>query len=159
MMLELRDAFGARKKPKRLGRGHSSGLGKTSGRGHKGQKARSGVSIKGFEGGQMPFYRRVPKRVGFKSYKLAYTPLDLKRLEAMCVRGALDASEPLTFEKLLGLGLADKRRKVKLLGSVALSVALSIEVHAASKAALAAVEASKGSVTIITAPAIEEAAS
>lgn len=156
MMDLLRDNIGARKKARRVGRGHSSGWGKTSGRGHKGQKARSGCSIKGFEGGQMPFYRRVPKRIGFNGYKPAYTALDLKRLESLLFRELIDDSKPLSYEVLLNLGLADKRKKVKLLGNTPLSKPITIEVHAASKSALEAIDKSKGTVTIISSPQSEE---
>jgi len=149
MMEFLCDNPGARKKAKRLGRGHSSGWGKTSGRGHKGQKARSGVSIKGFEGGQMPFYRRIPKRIGFNGHKPDYTALDLKRLESLIFRGLVDCSKTITFETLLSLGLADKRKKVKLLGNMQPSKPIAIEVHAVSEAARAAIDKAKGSIVVI----------
>ena len=149
MMDMLCDNPGAKKKARRVGRGHSSGWGKTSGRGHKGQKARSGCAMKGFEGGQMPFYRRVPKRVGFKGYKPAFTPVDLKRIESLLFRSVIAADTCLNYEALLALGLADKRKKIKLLGNTPLSQPLTIEVHAASQAALSAVEKSKGTVKII----------
>ena len=156
MMEMLVDNPGAKKKARRVGRGHSSGWGKTSGRGHKGQKSRSGSAIKGFEGGQMPFYRRVPKRVGFKSYKPDYTPVDLKRIESLLFRSIISADECLNYEALLALGLADKRKKIKLLGNTPLSQPLNIEVHAASKAAILAVEKSQGTVKIITSQALTE---
>lgn len=152
----LCDNPGAKKKARRVGRGHSSGWGKTSGRGHKGQKSRSGCAMKGFEGGQMPFYRRVPKRVGFKGYKPAYTPVDLKRIESLLFRSVISPDQSLNYEALLALGLADKRKKVKLLGNAPLSKPLNIEVHAASKAAISAVEKAKGSVKIIEPKSLTE---
>ncbi|MCY4414153.1 MAG: 50S ribosomal protein L15 [Alphaproteobacteria bacterium] len=149
MDLLLRDNLGAKTKARRVGRGHSSGWGKTSGSGHKGQKARSGVAIKGFEGGQMPFYRRVPKRNGFTSHKADYTALDLKRIDSLIFKGLIDVAQPLTYNVMLAMGLADKRKKVKLLGNVTLSQPLTIEVHAASRAAQEAMKNAKGTLQII----------
>ncbi len=151
----LRDNPGARQKARRVGRGHSSGWGKTSGKGHKGQKARSGVSIKGYEGGQMPFYRRLPKSLGFNSHRPDFTPVDLKRIESLIFHGKIDPKEPLTYEKMLAIGLADKTKKVKILGNMKLSSALTIEGHAISKAAQEALSASKGAFVSLAASSEE----
>ena len=92
---ELRDNPGARPKSKRLGRGIGSGKGKTSGKGVKGQKARTGVSLNGFEGGQMPIYRRLPKRGFFNLFRKEYSPVNLRTLEAAIAAGKLDAGQPI----------------------------------------------------------------
>src|SRR5271166_3541072 len=102
---ELRDNPGARRKSKRLGRGIGSGKGKTSGKGVKGQKARTGVSLNGFEGGQMPIYRRLPKRGFVNLFRKEYAPLNLGRLEAAIAAGKLDASQPITEDTLRSAGL------------------------------------------------------
>src|SRR6201985_3737823 len=91
---ELRDNAGARQTSKRLGRGIGSGKGKTSGKGVKGQKARTGVSLSGFEGGQMPIYRRLPKRGFWNPFRKEYSPLNLRSLEAAIASGRLDAGQP-----------------------------------------------------------------
>src|SRR5579862_5819775 len=97
---EIRDNPGARRGKKRLGRGIGSGLGKTSGRGVKGQKARTGVRLKGFEGGQMPLHRRLPKR-GFKNpFRKEFQVINVGRLQAAIEAGRLDAAQPITVEVL-----------------------------------------------------------
>src|SRR5450756_575547 len=104
---ELRDNPGARLKFKRLGRGIGSGKGKTSGKGVKGQKAREGVSLNGFEGGQLPIYRRLPKR-GFKNlFRKTYAPLNLGTLEKAIEAGKIDASLPITEAMLIAAGLGN----------------------------------------------------
>src|SRR5580693_7898763 len=101
---ELRDNPGSRLKSKRLGRGIGSGKGKTSGKGVKGQKAREGVAINGFEGGQMPIYRRLPKR-GFNNiFRKEYAPVNLGVLEAAIVAGRIDAGAPITEATLAAAG-------------------------------------------------------
>ncbi len=106
---ELRDNPGARHKSKRLGRGIGSGKGKTSGKGVKGQKARTGVSLNGFEGGQMPIYRRLPKR-GFKNlFRKEYAPVNLGVLEAAIAAGRIDATQPITEESLRAAGTRARR--------------------------------------------------
>ena len=115
---ELRDNPGARKNRKRIGRGIGSGTGKTSGSGHKGAKARSGVSINGFEGGQMPLHRRLPKR-GFKNpFRKDYNEVSLGRLQAAVDAKALDASAPVTAEAMQAAGLIRRLRDgVRVLGT------------------------------------------
>src|SRR6266568_395548 len=102
---ELRDNPGARLKSKRLGRGIGSGKGKTSGKGVKGQKAREGVSLNGFEGGQLPIYRRLPKR-GFKNlFRKEYAPVNLGTLAKAIASGRIDAAQPITEATLVSAGL------------------------------------------------------
>src|SRR5947209_9258380 len=102
---ELRDNSGARLKSKRLGRGIGSGKGKTAGKGVKGQKARTGVALNGFEGGQMPIYRRLPKRGFVNIFRKEYAPVNLGVLEAALASGRLDASQPISEETLRAAGL------------------------------------------------------
>ena len=97
---ELRDNPGARPKSKRLGRGIGSGKGKTSGKGVKGQKARAGVSLNGFEGGQMPIYRRLPKRGFWNPFRKEYAPVNIGALDAAIAAGRLDASQPIDEDTL-----------------------------------------------------------
>ncbi|MBN8902486.1 MAG: 50S ribosomal protein L15, partial [Rhodospirillales bacterium] len=104
---ELRDNAGARLKSKRLGRGIGSGKGKTSGKGVKGQKAREGVSLNGFEGGQLPIYRRLPKRGFHNLFRKEYAPVNLGTLDAAIASGKLDGSQPITEAMLVAAGLAD----------------------------------------------------
>lgn len=155
---ELRDNPGARKKSKRLGRGIGSGLGKTAGRGVKGQRARSGVAIKGFEGGQMPIHMRLPKR-GFNSMAPRdYVEVNLGRLQAAVDAGRLDAAKPVDAKALQAAGLARRiHGGVRLLGNGVLKAKLKIEVRGASKSAIAAVEKAGGSVTLLS-PAAGESA-
>lgn len=156
---EIRDNEGARKGRKRLGRGIGSGLGKTSGRGHKGQGARTGVAIKGFEGGQMPLERRIPKR-GFKSRsRLEYQVVNLGRLQAAIDDGKLDAKKDIDAAALAAAGLVRSAGdKVSLLAKGELTAKVKLAVDRASKTALAAVEKAGGSVTLpeASAPAASE---
>lgn len=156
---EIRDNEGARKGRKRLGRGIGSGLGKTSGRGHKGQGARTGVAIKGFEGGQMPLERRVPKR-GFKSlFRVEYQVVNLGRLQAAIDAGKLDAKKEIDAAALAAAGLVrDGADKVSLLAKGELTAKVKLAVDRTSKAALAAVEKAGGSVKLpeASAPAASE---
>ncbi len=146
---ELSDAPGARKARARVGRGIASGRGKTAGRGHKGQKSRSGVAIKGFEGGQMPIHRRLPKR-GFKNpRRKRLVAVNLGRLQQAVDAGRLDPKQAVTIDALSGAGVLKKARDgVRLLAKGELKSKLTIEVSGASKAALAAVEAVGGVVRI-----------
>ncbi len=146
---ELFDKPGARQSGKRVGRGIGSGKGKTCGRGSKGQKSRSGVALKGFEGGQMPLHRRLPKR-GFKNRnRKEYQPINLDRLQTAIDKGRLDASKPLTRAEFCAAGLARKRGDaLRLLARGELKSAVTIEVASASKAALAAVEKVGGKVVL-----------
>ena len=147
---QLQDNAGARKSRTRVGRGIGSGKGKTAGRGHKGQKSRSGVAIKGFEGGQMPFYRRVPKR-GFNNiFRMDKAVVNLGRLQVAIDAGKLDASKPVTFVELAQAGLVRTSDvAVRLLGNGELSAKLDITVNGASKSAVQAVEKMGGSVTVV----------
>ena len=146
---ELSDRPGATKARKRLGRGVGSGLGKTSGRGIKGQKARSGVAIKGFEGGQMPLHRRLPKR-GFNNiFGKDFNELNLGKIQAAVDSGRLDGKKPITVEALKEAGLIRRAKDgVRLLGSGELKAKLSFEITGASQSAIKAVEAQGGSVTL-----------
>ena len=146
---ELRDNPGSRLKSKRLGRGIGSGKGKTAGKGVKGQKAREGVALNGFEGGQLPIYRRLPKR-GFKNiFRKEYAPVNLRALEAALESGRIDAGQPITEATLRAAGLVrgGKVDGVRLLASGALTRAVTITVAGASLAAIAAVEKAGGTVT------------
>ena len=154
---ELSDNPGARRTAKRVGRGIGSGKGKTSGRGVKGQKSRSGVAIDGFEGGQMPLYRRLPKR-GFNNHRFRarYQEVTLGRLQTAVEAGRLNPSEPVDAAALVASGVVRRARDgIRLLAGGALRTGLDIRVAGASKAAVAAVEAAGGSVTVLNAPASE----
>jgi large subunit ribosomal protein L15 len=145
---ELKDRDGATTARKRLGRGVGSGLGKTSGRGVKGQKARSGVAIKGFEGGQMPLHRRLPKR-GFNNiFARKYNEINLGRIQAAVDDGKLDGNKPITVAALKDAGLIRRAKDgVRLLGHGEIKSKLAFEVTGASESAVKAVEAAGGSVT------------
>ena len=146
----ISDNPGATKNRKRVGRCIGSGTGKTSGSGHKGQKARSGVSINGFEGGQMPIHRRLPKRGFTNIFRKRYVEVNLGRLQTAIDAGKLDASKPVDSAALLGAGVISKPRDgVRILAKGDLTTK-KIEIHAAgaSKAAIAAVEASGGKIVI-----------
>ena len=133
---ELRDNPGARKERKRIGRGIGSGTGKTSGKGHKGQKARSGVAIKGFEGGQMPIYRRLPKR-GFKNiFRNDYAEVNLGRLQKAIDEGKVDAGKPIDSKALLAAGVIRRELSgVRLLGNGELKAKVDLHVAHATKSA------------------------
>ena len=155
---ELRDNEGARPKFKRVGRGIGSGKGKTSGRGVKGQKARTGVSLNGFEGGQLPLYRRLPKR-GFKNiFRIEYAVINVGTIEKALESGALPAGETVDEAALVKAGLVriGKKAGVRLLAKGAISRPVTISVAGASAAAIEAVQAAGGSVTVREA-ATEEA--
>ena len=151
----VKDNPGATKNAKRVGRGIGSGTGKTSGSGHKGQKARSGVSINGFEGGQMPIHRRLPKR-GFNNvFRKNYVEVNLGRLQAAIDSGKLDAGKPVDTAVLLAAGVISKPRDgVRILAKGVLT-AKKVEIHAvgASKAAVAAVEKAGGKIVVPAAAA------
>ena len=154
---ELSDNPGARKPRTRVGRGIGTGKGKTSGRGMKGQKSRSGVAIKGFEGGQMPLYRRLPKR-GFKNlFRKHFEIVNLDSLQAAVEAGKLDAKKPVDRAALNTHGLVrDNGNGVRLLARGELKAGLTIHVAGASKAAVAAVEKAGGKVVIAEAKAPKE---
>ncbi len=146
---ELQDRAGARQARKRVGRGMGSGRGKTATRGHKGQKSRSGVAIKGYEGGQMPIHMRLPKR-GFKNiFGKRYAVVNLGRVQAAIDAKRLDAKKPITIAVLGAAGLIGKVRDgVRLLAKGELKDKASFEVTGASAAAVAAVEKLGGSVKL-----------
>jgi large subunit ribosomal protein L15 len=147
---EIRDNEGARKSRTRVGRGEGSGKGKTGGRGQKGQKSRSGVSLVGFEGGQMPIYRRLPKRGFINPTQRHFAVINIGRLQKAVDAGKLDAGKPVTIAVLREAGLIGKPLDgVRLLAKGALSAKLTIEVTGASSAAVAAVEAAGGSVALL----------
>ena len=151
---ELRDNAGARPKFKRIGRGIGSGKGKTGGRGVKGQKARTGVSIKGFEGGQMPLHRRLPKRGFNKPNAIELNEVNIGRIQQAVEAGKLDQGAPITVESLVAAGVVSKPRDgVKILGVGELTAKLSFQVAGASKSAVAAIEKAGGSVTLLGAVA------
>ncbi len=153
---ELRDNPGAMKPKKRLGRGIGSGKGKTSGRGHKGQKSRSGVAIKGFEGGQMPLHRRVPKR-GFNNiFRKKFQEVSVGRLQEAIDAGKLDAGSKITTVEMVAVGLFKKAKDgVRLLANGEIKTKVNVEVAGATKNAISAIEKAGGSVTVI-APKTED---
>jgi large subunit ribosomal protein L15 len=151
---ELSDRPGARKKRHRIGRGIGSGSGKTGGRGGKGQTARSGVRIKGFEGGQMPLHRRLPKR-GFKNspFALDLNEINLDRIQGAIDAGKLDAGATVDAAALVKAGVLRRERDgVRLLGRGEIKAKVAFSVWGASKSAVAAVEKAGGSVTVLAPP-------
>ncbi|HZH53023.1 MAG TPA: 50S ribosomal protein L15 [Microvirga sp.] len=147
---EIRDNEGATKNRMRVGRGIGSGKGKTGGRGVKGQKSRTGVSIKGFEGGQMPLHRRLPKRGFNKPNAIELNEVNLGRIQQAVEAGKLDANAPVTNEALFAAGVVSKPRDgVKILGVGELKAKLSFQVAGASKSAVEAIEKAGGSVTLL----------
>jgi large subunit ribosomal protein L15 len=156
---EIRDNEGAAKTRKRVGRGIGSGKGKTAGRGVKGQKARSGVAVNGFEGGQMPLYRRLPKR-GFSNAMFAgdYNTVSLGRVQIAVDAGKLDAKAPVTVEALVAARVLRRAKDgVRLLSDGDIKAKLAFEVAHASKAALEKVEKAGGTVKILAFAADEKA--
>src|SRR6201986_5685520 len=153
---EIKDNDGAHKRRMRVGRGIGSGKGKTAGRGGKGQTARAGVRIKGFEGGQMPLHRRLPKR-GFNNiFRVEYAEINLDRLQDAIDAKVLDAKDTINAESLVKARVIRRSKAgVRLLGRGELKAKINIEVHGASKSAIEAVEKAGGSVKIL-APAKEE---
>jgi large subunit ribosomal protein L15 len=150
---ELADNPGARKPRKRIGRGIGSGTGKTSGRGHKGQKSRSGVSLLGFEGGQMPLSRRLPKR-GFKNiFRKDYHAVNLGRLQVAIDAGKLDATQPITEQAMRAAGIVKNLGDgIRILAKGELKSNINIEATGASKAAVTAVEKAGGSILLSKPP-------
>src|SRR5579871_647788 len=157
---EIRDNPGASKPRTRVGRGIGSGKGKQAGRGGKGQTARSGVRIKGFEGGQMPLHRRQPKRGFNPPSRLAYNEVNLGRIQRAIDAGKLDADQPITIDSLIKAGVVTRRRDgVKVLGVGGLTARARFEVEAASKSAAAAIEKAGGSLKTLRQEAAPPAAS
>jgi large subunit ribosomal protein L15 len=146
---ELRDRDGATHSKKRLGRGIGSGSGKTAGRGVKGQKARSGVAVNGFEGGQMPLYRRLPKR-GFNNiFRKDFNVVSLARVQAAVDAKKLDATETVTAEALIKAGVIRRAKDgVRLLSDGEVKAKLSFDVAGASKSAIEKIEKAGGSVKL-----------
>ena len=154
---EIRDNAGATKNRMRVGRGIGSGKGKTSGRGVKGQTSRTGVAIKGFEGGQMPLHRRLPKRGFTNIFAKDYAVANLGKVQQAIESGKLDASQPITGEILVAAGVAQNSRDgVRLLGKGALTTKASFVVAGASASAIAVVEALGGTVTVTVPPKAEK---
>ncbi|MCB1452982.1 MAG: 50S ribosomal protein L15 [Rhizobiaceae bacterium] len=153
---ELSDREGATKSRKRVGRGIGSGLGKTSGRGVKGQSSRSGVAINGFEGGQMPVYRRLPKR-GFKNiFAKDLNIVSLARVQQAIDAKKLDAKKPVTAEALVEAGVLRRVRDgVRVLGDGELTAKVAFEVAGASKSAIEKIEKAGGSIKLPEAKAAE----
>jgi large subunit ribosomal protein L15 len=158
---EIADNAGARKDRMRIGRGIGSGKGKTGGRGGKGQTARAGVAIKGFEGGQMPLHRRLPKR-GFRNSPFAkkLNEVNLGRIQNAIEAGKLDAGATVDAAALVKAGVLRRAKDgVRLLGKGELKSKVTFEVYGASQSAVAAVEKAGGSVKILKPAAEAEAAS
>jgi len=155
---EIRDNPGARKSRMIVGRGIGSSKGKTCGRGGKGQTARTGVAINGFEGGQMPLFRRLPKR-GFKNiFALKFSEVNLGRLQAAIDAGKLDAKSTINAEALVASGLLRRAYDgVRLLGFGELKAKIKIEVVGASKAAIETVKKAGGEVILLQPQALEAA--
>ena len=147
---DIRDNKDAVKDRKRIGRGIGSGTGKTSGQGHKGQKARSGVAIKGFEGGQMPIHRRLPKR-GFKNiHRIEFSEVNFDKIEKLISDKKIDPTKIIDAKKLLELGIIEKiNEKIKLLAKGELKNQINIEVTASSKSAKESVEKNGGVIKIV----------
>ena len=146
---QIRENEGAKRNSKRVGRGVGSGRGKTSGSGHKGQKARSGVSINGFEGGQMPINRRLPKR-GFNNiFRKNYVEVNLGRIQTALDAGKLDKKAAITADALVAAGVIRRERDgVRILAKGTLKDKVEIHASGASKAAQEAVAASGGSIVL-----------
>ncbi|WP_029061787.1 50S ribosomal protein L15 [Labrenzia sp. DG1229] len=151
---ELRDNEGAVSERTRVGRGIGSGKGKTGGRGVKGQKSRSGVSIKGFEGGQMPLHRRLPKRGFTNIFAKDYNTVSVGRVQKAVDAGKLNASETVTVEALKSAGVVKRVRDgVRIVANGELTTAVTFEVAGASKGAVAAIEKAGGKVAVLGAQA------
>jgi large subunit ribosomal protein L15 len=146
---ELSDNSGAGKRRRRVGRGIGSGRGKTAGRGVKGQSSRAGVSHLGFEGGQMPLHRRLPKRGFSNIFRKNFVEISLDRIHAAIEAGTLDAGQTINAEALKAAGLVRRAKDgVRLLGGAAPTQKLTFEVAGASRPAIAAVEKAGGTVTV-----------
>ena len=147
---DIADNAGSRKKRMRVGRGIGSGKGKTAGRGGKGQTARTGVAINGYEGGQMPLHRRLPKR-GFNNiFRVEFAEINLDRIQQAVDSKLIDVKQTVNAESLVKSGVIRRAKAgVRLLGRGELKAKLNIEVHGASKSAIAAVEKAGGTVKIL----------
>ena len=149
-LTDIKDNKNATRNRKRLGRGIGSGTGKTSGKGHKGQKARSGVSIKGFEGGQMPIHRRLPKRGFTNINRKPFVVLNFSRIENLINENKIDPKKIINYQPFLDLGVVKSlKSRIKLLAKGEIKTKINIEVSAASISAKDSVEKVGGSITII----------
>jgi len=155
---EIRDNPKARTKKVRVGRGPGSGRGKTSGKGHKGQLARTGVAVRSFEGGQMPLHRRLPKRGFHNIFRKEFTVVNLNRVQLAIDAGRLDAGAAITVDALQAAGLFKIAGDggVKLLGEGEIKSKVTIQVQRASKSWIAAVEKLGGTVTVLAPPVVKE---
>jgi large subunit ribosomal protein L15 len=153
---ELRDNPNARKSRTRVGRGIGSGKGKTAGRGHKGQKSRSGVAIKGFEGGQMPIHMRLPKR-GFNNYtRKEFAELTLGNLQAAISKGVVDASKPITELELNAAGIVKKSKDgIKLLNKGEIKEKIEISLSKATKSCIKIIEDLGGKIETLEKPKVK----
>ena len=153
---ELHDNEGAARKKKRVARGPGSGKGKTAGRGIKGQSSRSGVALGGYEGGQMPLYRRLPKRGFNKPNQLEFSVVNLGLIEKFIAAGKLDASREITEDALVAAGLtSNKRDGIRILAKGEIKTKVTLNVTGASASAIAAIEAAGGTITVAKAAAAE----
>lgn len=153
---ELSDNAGANKERKRVGRGAGSGMGKTGGRGIKGQKSRSGVAIKGYEGGQMPLYQRLPKRGFNKPNRKAYSVVNLGLIQKFIDEGKIDIKADITEDALIASGLVRRKKDgIRVLAKGDFTSKVNIAVTGASKGAVEAVAKAGGSLTVITTAAAE----
>ncbi|MCL4189122.1 MAG: 50S ribosomal protein L15 [Rhodobacteraceae bacterium] len=151
---DLHDNPGATRKKKRIGRGPGSGKGKTGGRGIKGQNARAGVAVRAYEGGQMPLYRRLPKRGFNKPNRAEFAVVNLGLVQKFIDAGKLDSGRPIDEDALVAAGLTShKRDGIRILAKGAFSARVEITVTGASRPAVAAVEAAGGTITLLAAPA------
>ena len=155
---ELSDNAGATKPRKRVGRGPGSGTGKMGGRGIKGQKSRSGVAIKGYEGGQMPLYQRLPKRGFTKPNRKSYSAINLGLIQKFVDAGKLDIKAVITDDLLVASGVVRRKRDgIRILAKGDVTSKLKLDVTGASKSAIEAVEKAGGSLTVKAAPVAAEA--
>ena len=153
----LTDNKGSTRNRRRVGRGVGSGIGKTSGSGHKGQKARSGVAIKGFEGGQMPIHRRLPKRGFVNIFRKNYIEVNIGQIQKAIDDGKIDPSNPVDLNVLRSAGLVGKPKDgIRLLGNGNISSKIEVHVIGASKPAILAVEKKGGSVVLTHSDAASE---
>ncbi|MFC2968884.1 50S ribosomal protein L15 [Acidimangrovimonas pyrenivorans] len=155
---ELRDNEGAVTRKKRIARGPGSGKGKMGGRGIKGQKSRSGVALNGYEGGQMPLYRRLPKRGFSKPNRKTWAVVNLGLIQKFIDAGKLDAKAPITEDAIVAAGVTGRKRDgIRVLGKGELTAKIDLAVSGASKSAVEAVEKAGGKVTLTVAAAPAEA--
>ena len=153
---ELSDNAGATKERKRVGRGAGSGMGKTGGRGVKGQKSRSSVAIKGYEGGQMPLYQRLPKRGFNKPNRKAYSVINLGLIQKFIDEGKIDIKADITEDALIASGLVRRKKDgIRVLAKGVFTSKATIAVTGASKGAVEAVVKAGGSLTVTTTAAAE----